>query len=171
MRIFNQVCDILRNIVRVYILLIAAALFAVVIMTVFTREALGWVYSWSEEVPRYLLIWLAFMSAAVCVDVKDHIAFDYFYQRIQGIAGKLVKSIVNLGIIGFGFIMTWFGIDFVQDFGGDAMESIPFTNIWYYPSLPIAGALIMLFAMRDLLNIWLAPELRTQPASIALEAE
>jgi 16S rRNA (cytosine1402-N4)-methyltransferase len=32
----------------------------------------------------------------------------------------------------FGWIMLWFGIQFVEDFGSDLMESIPFTNIWYY---------------------------------------
>ncbi len=171
MIVFNRLCDFVRGAVRVYTLLLATALFAIIIMTVFTREALGWVYSWTEEVPRYLLIWIAFMSSAICVDLKDHIAFDYFYQRVPGLAGKLLKSLVNIGIIGFGYVMVRFGIDFVRSFGGDSMESIPFTNIWYYPSLPIAGGLIILFALRDVLNIWLAPELRTVPASIALEAE
>ncbi len=171
MRAFNQFCDLVRGLVRVFTLLVTAALFAIVISTVFTRDVLGWVYSWTEEVPRYLLIWMAFMSAAICVDVKDHIAFDYFYQRVPGLAGKLVKSLVNIGIIGFGWIMVRYGVEFVQDFGADGMESIPFTNIWYYPALPISGALIILFAGRDLLNLWFAPELRTQPASIALEAE
>lgn len=171
MKTFNRLCDALRAIVRVYILALALALFAIVIMTVFTREVFGWVYSWSEEVPRYLLIWVAFMSAAVCVDLKDHIAFDYFYTRAPGIAGRILHAVVTLGIIGFGYIMVRFGVLFVQDFGSDMMESIPFTNIWYYPALPISGLLIMLFGLRDLLNAWFAPELRTRSHAFDLGVE
>jgi TRAP-type C4-dicarboxylate transport system permease small subunit len=55
----------------------------------------------------------------------------------------------------FGWIMFFFGIHFVHDFGSDLMESIPFTNFWYYTALPVSGFLIMLFALRSQLNTWL----------------
>lgn len=166
---FNQFCDAVVSVVRVAALAAAAALFAIVIATVFTREVLNWVWSWSEEVPRYLMIWVAFLSAAAGVDLKDHVAFDFFYNRVPGLAGHLLHTAINLGIIAFGWIMLFYGAQFVRDFGGDTMESIPFTNVWYYTSVPISGGLIMLFALRDLLNLWFAPELRRTPH--ALEAE
>jgi hypothetical protein len=34
------------------------------------------------------------------------------------------------------------------------MESIPFTNIWYYTAMPLSGGLIMLFSLRAQLNRW-----------------
>jgi TRAP-type C4-dicarboxylate transport system permease small subunit len=58
----------------------------------------------------------------------------------------------------FGWIMLWFGIQFVEDFGSDLMESIPFTNIWYYTALPLSGGLIMLFSLRAQLNHWAGVE-------------
>jgi len=45
--------------------------------------------------------------------------------------------------------MLVYGIDFVKQFGGDWMESIPFTNIWFYISLPVSGALILLYILRE----------------------
>ena len=44
--------------------------------------------------------------------------------------------------------MFRYGIVFVQDFGSDLMETIPFTNYWYYPAMPICGFLIMVFALQ-----------------------
>ena len=158
---FNRLCDLIGAAAKLWTLLLATALFLVVLATVAMRGLLGWVPSWSEEVPRYLLIWVAFMAAACGVDLKEHIAFDYFLVKARGAAGKLMASVVDLGIIGFGLIMLVYGVAFVQDFGPDMMESIPFTNVWYYTALPIAGGLVVLFAARDLLNIWLAPALRT----------
>jgi TRAP-type C4-dicarboxylate transport system permease small subunit len=36
------------------------------------------------------------------------------------------------------------------------MESIPFTNVWFYTSLPVSGALILLFVIRQELNVIMA---------------
>jgi TRAP-type transport system small permease protein len=154
MRHFNRAVDLVRELVRIVVLLQATAIFAIIIYTVFTRYVLGFVVSWSEEVPRYLLIWISFLGAAVGVDLKDHIAFDYFYKRLPARLRPLAGFLLNIGIFVFGYIMLVYGIVFVQDFGGDFMESIPFTNIWYYSSLPISGALIMLFSLRSQLNAW-----------------
>ena len=44
--------------------------------------------------------------------------------------------------------MFRYGIDFVRDFGSDLMETIPYTNYWYYPAMPISGFLIMLFSFK-----------------------
>lgn len=149
---FNRLCNLVHGIVRIVVLLQATGIFAIIIYTVFTRYVLNFVVSWSEEVPRYLLIWVSFLGAAICVDLKDHIAFDYIYNRLPRLVRPVVEFGINVGVFAFGYIMLVFGIDFVRDFGGDFMESIPFTNVWYYTAMPISGGLIMLFALRSQLN-------------------
>ena len=52
-------------------------------------------------------------------------------------------------IFGFGWIVFRYGITFVQDFGDDLMETIPFTNNWYYPAMPVGGFLIMVFSLNE----------------------
>ena len=41
---------------------------------------------------------------------------------------------------------------FVQDFGNDLMETIPFTNSWYYIAMPLSGFLIMVFAIKLIID-------------------
>jgi TRAP-type C4-dicarboxylate transport system permease small subunit len=159
---FNRAVDLLSAAVRVLILLMAAAIFAIVIVTVITRYGFDYVLSWSEEVPRYLLIWVSFLGAAACVDLRDHIAFDYLYKRFPDRVRRAVQLLINLAIFGFGWIMLRYGLRFVQAFGGDFMESIPFTNVWYYTALPVAGALMMLYTLRDQLNVWFGVERRLE---------
>jgi TRAP-type C4-dicarboxylate transport system permease small subunit len=158
MRAFNRAVDVVSAAVRVVILLIAAAIFAIVIVTVITRYGFNYVLSWSEEVPRYLLIWISFLGAAACVDLRDHIAFDYFLKRFPDPLRRAVQLLINTAIFGFGWIMLVYGIRFVRDFGGDFMESIPYTNVWYYTALPVSGALMMLYSLRDQLNVWFLGE-------------
>jgi len=161
-RAFNRAVDLVSAAVRVVILLMASGIFAIVIVTVVTRYGFNYVLSWSEEVPRYLLIWISFLGAAACVDLRDHIAFDYLYKRFPDPVRRAVQLLINLAIFGFGWIMLRYGIRFVQAFGGDFMESIPFTNVWYYTALPVAGALMMLYSLRDQLNVWFGPGRRLE---------
>jgi TRAP-type transport system small permease protein len=161
-RAFNRAVDLVSAAVRTVILMMAAAIFAIVIVTVITRYGFNYVLSWSEEVPRYLLIWVSFLGAAACVDLRDHIAFDYLYKRFSDRVRRAVQLLINLAIFGFGWIMLRYGMRFVQAFGGDFMESIPFTNVWYYTALPVAGALMMLYTLRDQLNVWFGVERRLE---------
>ena len=110
MRAFNRAVDLLSAAVRTVILLMAAAIFAIVIVTVITRYGFNYVLSWSEEVPRYLLIWVSFLGAAACVDLRDHIAFDYLYKRFSDRVRRAVQLLINLAIFGFGWIMLRYGM-------------------------------------------------------------
>jgi TRAP-type C4-dicarboxylate transport system permease small subunit len=162
MRAFNRAVDRLSALVRIIILLQASAIFAIIIVTVITPYGFNYVLSWSEEVPRYLLIWISFLGAAACVDLRDHIAFEYLSDRFPARMRAAVQVLINLAIFGFGWIMLLYGIRFVEAFGGDFMESIPFTNVWYYTALPVSGALMMLYSLRDQLNVWFGPGRRLQ---------
>jgi TRAP-type C4-dicarboxylate transport system permease small subunit len=160
--VFNRAVDLLSAVLRVVILLMASAIFVIIVLTVITRYGFNSVMSWSEEVPRYLLIWISFLGAAICVDLKDHIAFDYLYKRFPGPLRATVQLLINAAIFAFGYLMLAFGIRFVEAFGGDFMESIPFTNVWYYTAMPVSGGLIMLYSLRDQLNIWFVGERRLE---------
>lgn len=162
MHTFNRAVDLLSTLVRVVILLQATAIFIIIITTVITRYGFNYVLSWSEEVPRYLLIWVSFLGAAACVDLRDHIAFDYLLKRFPARARAAIQLLINVAIFGFGLAMLVYGIQFVQAFGGDFMESIPYTNVWYYTALPVSGGLMMLYSLRDQLNIWLLSERRLE---------
>jgi TRAP-type C4-dicarboxylate transport system permease small subunit len=154
MAAFNRIVDLIRAFFRVVVILQAAAIFVIIIFTVISRYGFSFVFSWSEEVPRYLLIWISFLGAAISVDLKDHIAFDYVHRRLPDGLRRWVESGINIAVFAFGWIMFFFGYRFVQDFGSDLMESIPFTNVWYYAAMPLSGFLIMLFVIRSELNAW-----------------
>jgi TRAP-type C4-dicarboxylate transport system permease small subunit len=159
LRQFNQALDRLVAALRIVIIVLAAGIFVVAIGAVIGRYVFGGAVSWSEEVPRYLLIWISFLGAAICVDRKEHIAFDVLFSHLPAALQTPLRWVIDLLILAFGFVMFWWGIVFVQDFGGDLMETIPYKNYWYYVVMPISGLLIMLFVARDLLNRVFAPQL------------
>jgi TRAP-type C4-dicarboxylate transport system permease small subunit len=153
---FDRFLDWIRIIVKYVMLVMATAIFVIILFTVFSRYLFNYVLSWSEEVPRYLLVWIGFLGAALAVDCKDHIGFDYVFNKFSPRAREVLNVFLNLGIALIGLIMLIYGIEFVKLFGADWMESIPFTNVWFYTALPISGALILLFVLRQQLEAILA---------------
>ena len=105
--------------------------------------------SWSEEVPRYLLVWITYLGAALAVKYKEHISLDVFFNLMPLRARQVGHLILNVLIAIVGVIMVVFGIALVNQFGDDLMESIPVTNIWFYLVMPISGALMLLFIIQD----------------------
>ena len=149
LKLFDWFLDSISAVVKYVILVMTTCIFIIVLFTVFSRYLFNYVASWSEEVPRYLLVWIGFLGAALAVRQKEHIGFDFIYTRLPDGIRNVLGLFLNAGIAVIGLIMLVYGIDFVRQFGGDWMESIPFTNIWFYISLPVAGALIVLYVIRE----------------------
>lgn len=150
--LLDRLCTALVAVVRLICITLAAAIFVIVILAVIARYGFGQAVSWTEEVPRYLLIWVSFLAAAVCVLKREHVAFEVLLNALPGRIRRPVGTAIGLLIFGFGFIMLRYGIVFVNDFGSDLMETIPYTNYWYYVAMPISGALIMVFALKVMVD-------------------
>ena len=136
--------------VRIVCIAQATALFLIVVAAVFGRYVFGFALSWTEEVPRYLLIWISFLGAAACVARREHVGFDILFNAFPEPVRRVLGALIGLLIFGFGWIVFRYGIVFTQDFGPDLMETIPFTNYWYYVAMPVSGALLMLFALKTI---------------------
>jgi TRAP-type C4-dicarboxylate transport system permease small subunit len=130
----------------------ASALFLIVVLAVIGRYVFGKSLTWTEEVPRYLLIWISFLGAAACVARREHVGFDVLFNALPERVRRWLGAFIGVLILSFGWVAFRHGITFVKDFGPDLMETIPFTNYWYYIVMPIAGALIVLFAAKNILD-------------------
>ena len=54
------------------------------------RYGFGQAVSWTEEVPRYLLIWISFLAAAVGVLNRDHVGFDVLFNALPKPARRVL---------------------------------------------------------------------------------
>lgn len=155
---FDRFVAFIASVVRLFCIMLTIAIFTIVVLAVFFRYGFGQAVSWTEEVPRYLLIWVSFLGAAVCVLRREHVGFDVLFNALPKRIRRALGVFLSLLIFGFGWIVFRYGIVFVQDFGSDLMETIPYTNYWYYPAMPISGFLIMLFSIKVIIDEIVRPE-------------
>jgi TRAP-type C4-dicarboxylate transport system permease small subunit len=158
LELLDRFADLLVAIVRWFCIVVASALFIIVVVAVVARYGFGQAVSWTEEVPRYLLIWISFLAAAVGVLKRDHVGFDVLFNALPKPLRRALGVALSALILLFGWIVFRYGITFVEDFGADLMETIPYTNYWYYPAMPISGFLIMVFAVKLIIDEIVRPE-------------
>lgn len=147
-RLLDRFVRLVAALVRLACITLATALFIIIVVAVIARYGFDNAVSWTEEVPRYILIWISFLAGASCVLRRDHVAFDVVFNAVPKGPRRWLGFFLNTLVLLFGWVVFRYGIDFVRDFGSDLMETIPYTNYWYYPAMPTSGFLIMLFSFK-----------------------
>lgn len=158
LELFNRFVALVAAVVRLVCITLTIALITIVVVAIVARYGFGQAVSWTEEVPRYLLIWISFLAAASCVLRREHVGFDVLFMAVPKKPRKVLGIFLSLLVFGFGWIVFRYGIVFVQDFGSDLMETIPYTNYWYYPAMPISGFLIMLFSIKVVIDEYMSKD-------------
>ena len=62
LKLLDRFAALLAAAVQLVCIVLATALFLIVVAAVVARYGFGQAVSWTEEVPRYLLIWISFLG-------------------------------------------------------------------------------------------------------------
>lgn len=98
--------------------------------------------TWSEELTRYMFIWVVFLGAAIGVRERTHIAVDIFADRLgpRGDAALTwIERLATLAFAGFVAIPGWTFVVVGMGNRSSAME-IPMGFVY---AAPVIGSLLM----------------------------
>ncbi len=158
-----MILDILKKsrITLCYLLeaVLIVAMFVLVIDVlwgVFTRYAMDAQADWTEELARFLLIWISLLGGAVAFGEKAHIGVDYFVDLFDSSSRKMLAVFAQLVVLFFAVTIFIVGgsrvvIDTLQ------MEQVtPALGIqqgYVYLALPIAGTFMIIFTVERILEL------------------
>lgn len=157
------------------VLIVAVGLLVLdVVWGVFTRYAMGAQAKWTEELARFLLVWVALLGGAVAFGTKGHLGVDFFVGKFHPDARKLMAIVGHVIVLFFaGAVFLYGGIRVVAD--ALAMEQMTPALGWkmghVYLALPIAGVFMILFTVENLLEAIATPAVALQEAEEPGEAE
>lgn len=144
-----------------WIVIVLMALLVIdVIWGVITRYAFGQQAKWSEELARFLLVWVSLFGASVAFGLKAHLGLDYFAEKLHPSAGKLNRVIGSLLSLVFAVVVFLIGgWALVQSTmaSGQSMVALPFAKWWEYAALPASGVFMVIFLVEQLVESCLAP--------------
>lgn len=113
--------------------------------------------AWSERLSLVLLAYLVFFGAAVGVHERFHIRIDALRNAVPPAMGKAFDVVANLAVIIAGLVLVIAGIQLTTTLWPFDIPSLGLPRGLALLPLPIAGALIMLFAGAQLFEEASAP--------------
>jgi TRAP-type C4-dicarboxylate transport system permease small subunit len=126
-----------------------------VLWQVFTRFIVGTPSSFTDELARYLMIWVGILGAAYVSGKNMHVAINVLPSKLSASNQKKLAGIVSILVIAFALIGLIIGglrlvyITYLLEQRSPALQ-IPLAVV--YLVLPISGILIIYYKVSDLLN-------------------
>lgn len=128
---------------------------------VFTRHVMGEQAYWTEELARFLLVWVSLLGGAVAFGTKGHLGVDYFVGKFDPEVQKLMAVFVHLVVLFFALsIFVYGGGRIVSD--ALTMEQMTPALGWkmghVYLALPVSGVFMAIYTIENLIETIVAKE-------------
>lgn len=142
-----------------YILVLLISLTVIIIfLQVVMRYVFGNSLPWSEELARYLFIWMIYIGVSYGVKRRKHLNVDSFAMLFQKKGKAVIGIISNSLFLIFALIMTYFSFNIMAEITREsAALQIPME--WVYAA-PAVGMMLTVFRLIQVLLLQIK-ELKT----------
>ena len=131
-----------------------SVMLVVIFAQVVSRYVFSWTPEWSEELARYLFVWVVFIGSALIMGESGYLAVQFVPNHFKGTAtGRFLEIVINLS--GYVFILILFTqgakMTRVMTFQMSPGMEIPMS--WVYAVIPLSSALMLLYLVKDTVRI------------------
>ncbi len=152
----------LRSVLYWFSVAAMSVMLVVIFAQVISRYVFNWTPEWSEELARYLFVWVVFIGSALIMGESGHLAVQFVPNHFKGTAtGRFLEIVINLS--GYVFILILFTqgakMTRVMTFQMSPGMEIPMS--WVYAVIPLSSALMLLYLVKDTVRIvrgWSGPK-------------
>ncbi|GEN81900.1 membrane protein [Sporosarcina luteola] len=128
-----------------WILAIMISLMSIFIFwQVLARKVLGSSLSWSEEISRFLMVWVVLLGAAYALKKGELIAVELLPELLSEKGKKILLVFVSLFSLVFYIILTIYGWEITQSVKVQIAPGTGLSMFWVYLALPAGGILFIL---------------------------
>jgi len=118
--------------------LLVTTLLCCVALGVVTR-GLGDPVSWTDELSRFLMVWLAVFGWILASRTRVHVRIRYFQDHLPPGAHRAVEIVIQLALTLFGILLAWYSIGLVGRNHDLEATSLPISMAWMYVPMVLAG--------------------------------
>jgi len=156
-----------RSLVRaieVAVMAAMAVVSVVVMVEVILRYTLGETLVVTEELSRYLMVWIAFLGSVLLMRERGHIAAEGLGGWFGPLGRRVIAVVADLLSLVFLLTLTWAGLQTLPGQLDQYLTTINIPIFWFYLAIPVGSGLMAVVIVAQLLGYdkQLPP---TQPAA------
>lgn len=147
------------------VIMVIVIFFQVIMRYVFNNSL-----SWSEELGRYIFIWLSWLGVSIGARKGGHIRIEMLADRLPFRSCQVLNIISDLIVLAICFVLVYNGVYLIDKLLMIKAKSAPLgiSQAWGYAAVPV-GCTIMI--MRSLQSLWRSINLLRAGEHAVLEAE
>ena len=136
--------------------IVLCALLAAIVLITFTQVLFRYVFqlslAWTEELARFVFLWLSSLSIAYAFKMRSHFRLTFLIDRLRDDQKRVLLVIVNVFILTFLTVFVWkaveYNISVIDQIGPSTglSMSIP------YSSSIVGGLLMIYYVIKDFSN-------------------
>jgi len=133
--------------------MLLAVMFLITFWQIIARFIPGSATVWSEEVARFVFVWIVFLGAGTLMRDNDHIRISIITNRLGPVSGRILRIFSALLIIPFVVFMTWGAyINMLRQWNTFA-PTVDWMRLGYvYLALLISGIVMIVYLIRRLVR-------------------
>ncbi|MCR6098263.1 TRAP transporter small permease [Salipaludibacillus agaradhaerens] len=141
-----------------YMVMIIASILTTILVfgaiwQVFSRYVLGAPSTFTEELLRFLLIWVAFLGATYAFGSNQHLAIVFLKNKLTGKKGVSLQIVIDVIVIIFIFtILVRGGYAIVDSTMGQLSPILRWPMGVIYAILPISGVLMIFYQLINIME-------------------
>ena len=128
---------------------LVVALLGCVALGVITR-GMGNPLIWTDELSRFLMVWLAVFGWILASRKRIHVRIRYFQDLLPARMHAAAEVVFQLAMMGFGTLITWYGVGLVAKNHDLEATSLPIAMAWMYVPMVLAGIVTAAQGAREL---------------------
>ena len=136
----------LAHAIEVAVMAAMAVVSAVVMVEVILRYTMGETLVITEELSRYLMVWIAFLGAVLLMRERGHIAAEGLGGWLGPLGRRVIAVVADLLSLVFLLTLTWAGLQTLPGQLDQYLTTINIPIFWFYLAIPV-GSGLMAFAI------------------------
>lgn len=124
----------------------------IVALQVFCRYVLNHSLFWSEELARYLLVWLSFLGATAAYYRKIHPGIDILTLQLNEKLHKFSKILVHLLSLTLFAVMIYHGTEFAYFIRAQISPALAIPKWIIFAIIPVSGIIFLIHCLTFLLE-------------------
>lgn len=116
--------------------------------------------SYTDELSRYLLVWLGMLGAAYVAGKNEHLAIDIYPQKLNGVAKRRLMVFIHLVIVAFVLPVMILGggnLVYITYILQQKSATLGLPLAYVYVIIPISGLLVLFYQFVDIRKILSQP--------------
>jgi len=128
---------------------------AIIFMQVITRYVFGFSFEWSEELARFLFVWVVFLGSALIMGEEGHLAVELLPRLLDKTKpGFVLKLFINACGYVFIFLLIVQGWKMTSTMTFQTAPGLGISMSYVYFIMPLSGVLMLMYHVKDTIKIF-----------------